>query len=138
MRAVAVEVGDDRHAIAADHNKPVLRSRDAGLLGEGEREDSHGGDVPDVVGLGKIRNGEPAIREADSGLGTRTTKAPAGTEQETEIFGGLGLAVNRVRGGSEATTTTAVSHACWPVADCWELRRLPKLCPSSLACGIGG
>src|ERR1039458_1625322 len=52
-------------------------------------------------GLGNLGGGEPAIGQADGGLGPGTAKRRAGTEEEAQVRRRVGLGVNRVGGAQQ-------------------------------------
>ena len=60
-----IKAGDDGDALAAHWHEPMFRDLDAGLLRQREGKNFARRDVPGIVGLGKLRNGEPVVCQAD-------------------------------------------------------------------------
>ncbi len=52
----------------------MFRDLNACLGGKCQREDLARRDIARIVRLGELRDGEPGIRQADGGLGARTTE----------------------------------------------------------------
>lgn len=61
-------------------------------------KDFSGCDVPNIVRFGESCHGQPAVSQADGGLGPGATLRRAFSGQEAQIRRRLGLAVDRIRG----------------------------------------
>ena len=93
---VAVESGDHRDAAALGVHKPVFCHADASFRCQRERENFTGGDVPGVVGLGKLGDSQTSVRERHDRLWPRTAQGRSGAEEEPKVLGRLGFAVDGV------------------------------------------
>ena len=100
-RVRSIKTGDDHRAVPPHGDQLVLGDADACLGRECERQDFARRDVPGVVRLGELGQGEAAIGQADGGLGPRPAQRRAGTEEEAQICGRVGLGVNRIGGAQE-------------------------------------
>ena len=59
----------------------MFRDLDARLPAEGKGKNFARSNVPGVVGLGKLRDGESVVSQADRRLGPRTAEWRAGAKQ---------------------------------------------------------
>lgn len=95
--ARAVKPGDDRDALSADCHEPMLRDLNARLCRKCQRKDFTRGNVPRIIRLGKLCDGELFIRQADRRLGARTAGRRTSGQEKTHILGGFSFPVNRIR-----------------------------------------
>src|SRR5260221_8591347 len=79
----------------------MFRNLDARLPGEGEGEDFARSNVAGIVGLGKLGDGEPIVRQADRGLGSRSAERRTSAKEKAQILGGFRLAMNSIRGAQQ-------------------------------------
>src|SRR5260221_9285573 len=79
----------------------MFRNLDARLPGEGEGEDFARSNVAGIVGLGKLGDGEPIVRQADRGLGSRSAERRTSAKEKAQILGGFRLAMNCISGAQQ-------------------------------------
>ena len=69
--ARAIESGNDRDTMPIDRHEPMLRNLNARAGRKRQRENFARRNVPRIIRLGKLREGEPFIRQRDRRLGPR-------------------------------------------------------------------
>ena len=68
IRSVPIKAGDDGDSPPLHLDKLGFRDLNTSPLGQRQREDFTRGNVPGIIGLGKFRNGKPAVGQRNGGF----------------------------------------------------------------------